>query len=125
MTIKSGLPINEAIPLIAKACGHHSFEKELLTLKRNIEKGNKMHSSMQNSPYFPHLLIEMIKIGEESGTLDYMLEKTSRFYENELNQLTANLRDLFEPLIMVILGVLIGGLVIAMYLPIFKMGTVL
>lgn len=125
MTLKAGLPLNECIPLIAKASGNNSFENALALVKQNIEKGNKIHSAMKNNSHFPHLLVEMIKIGEESGKLDDMLEKISLLYENELNQLTAYLSDLLEPLIMVILGVLIGGLVIAMYLPIFKLGTIL
>lgn len=125
ITLKAGLPISEAMQLIAKASGNISFEKELLLLKQNIEKGNKIHNAMRNSSHFPNLLVEMVKIGEESGTLDHMLEKISILYENELDQLTTYLSDLLEPLIMVILGVLIGGLVIAMYLPIFKLGTVL
>lgn len=125
ITLKAGLAISESIPLIAKASGNISFENDLMMVKQDIETGHKIHYAMRKNPHFPLLMVEMIRIGEESGTLDYMLEKISILYENELNQLTNYLSDLLEPLIMVILGVLIGGLVIAMYLPIFKLGTAL
>jgi len=123
ITLKAGLAISESIPLIAKASGNISFENDLMMVKQYIELGHKINNAMRKNPGFPVLMIEMIKIGEESGTLDDMLEKISILYENELDQLTSYLSDLLEPLIMVILGVLIGGLVIAMYLPIFKLGT--
>ncbi len=125
ITLKAGLTISESIPLIAKASGNFSFEKDLMTVKQHIEIGHKIHHAMRKNPNFPLLMVEMIKIGEESGTLDYMLEKISILYENELDQLTSYLSDLLEPLIMVVLGILIGGLVIAMYLPIFKLGSAL
>jgi type IV pilus assembly protein PilC len=123
VTLKAGLPISECISLIARASNNISFENALMTTKKCIETGHKIHHAMRNNTHFPVLMVEMIKIGEETGKLDYMLENISMFYENELDQLTTYLSDLLEPLIMVILGVLIGGLVIAMYLPIFKLGT--
>ncbi len=125
ITLKAGLTISESLPLIAKASGNVSFENDLMSVKQYIEVGYKIYNAMRKNPNFPSLMVEMIKIGEESGTLDDMLEKISILYENELDQLTSYLSDLLEPLIMLILGVLIGGLVIAMYLPIFKLGTAL
>lgn len=125
ITLKAGLTISESIPLIVKTSGNFSFANDLMKVKQHIEVGHKIHNSMRKNSNFPLLMVEMIRIGEESGTLDYMLEKISILYENELDQLTSYLSDLLEPLIMVILGVLIGGLVIAMYLPIFKLGTAL
>src|SRR4029078_3642521 len=110
ITLKAGLTISESIPLIAKTSNNFLFKKDLLTVKQHIEIGYKIHNAMDKNPSFPKLLVEMIKIGEESGTLAYMLEKISVLYENELDQLTNYLSDLLEPLIMVILGVLIGGL---------------
>ena len=79
---------------------------------------------MQNSEVFPHMVVQMVAIGEESGALDQMLSKVADFYEAEVDEAVESLSSLMEPLIMAILGVLIGGLVIAMYLPIFKLGAV-
>ena len=79
---------------------------------------------MQNADVFPNMVTQMVSIGEESGSLDQMLGKVADFYEDEVDEAVASLSSLMEPLIMVILGVLIGGLVIAMYLPIFKLGSV-
>lgn len=125
ITLRAGLPLNEAILLISKTGIHHEFELKLQHLKTSIEKGEKICNALHSTNYFPDLLIGMIKIGEETGMLDQILEKTSILYENEINRLMALISDLLEPLIMVILGVLIGTLIIALYLPIFNLGTLL
>lgn len=96
-----------------------------MILQRDILAGVQLHTAMQSNPLFPTLTIQMIKVGEESGMLEHMLEKIAELYEADIDYIVANLSQLLEPLIMVILGVLIGGLVIAMYLPIFKLGTVM
>ena len=85
--------------------------------------GQQLQYALQKTHLFPHLVQQMIAIGEESGELDYMLRKIAEFYEAEVDNFTDNLSALMEPIIMIILGLLIGGLVVAMYLPIFKMGS--
>ena len=121
----AGVPIMDAIKIIAPASGHSVYQQALLDLQNEISKGQQLHHAMQKNALFSILLIQMIKIGEETGALEQMLEKIAELYEAETDHLISKLSHLLEPLIMVILGVLIGGLVIAMYLPIFKLGTVL
>ncbi len=122
-TFSAGVPISDCLHSIAYATGSHFYAQIVLKLRVQITKGQQLHQAMQKHPVFPHLLIEMVKVGEESGTLEKMLEKMATIYESDLEHGMAMCGHLLEPLIMVILGVLIGGLVIAMYLPIFKLGT--
>ncbi|SRR5579883_136002 len=125
ITFAAGVPLTDALKIVATACGNSLFTKQFMILRSRIISGEQLHHAMQSLTLFPIMLVQMIKIGEESGTLDQMLEKIADLYESDIEQMVALLSQLLEPLIMVILGVLIGGLVIAMYLPIFKLGTVI
>ena len=93
-------------------------------IQRDVSAGTNLMSSMQNTGVFPTMVVQMVQIGEESGQLDSMLGKVADFFENEVDDAVDALASMMEPLIMVILGVLIGGLVVALYLPIFKLGSV-
>lgn len=93
-------------------------------IQTEVTTGSTLNASMQRSNLFPNMVLQMTAIGEESGALDDMLDKIADFYEEEVDNAVASLSSLLEPMIMVILGVLIGGLVVAMYMPIFKMGQV-
>lgn len=124
-TFAAGVPITDALHIIAKISGNSIFTQAIMTLQKNVNSGQQLHLAMQQNPLFPAMPIQMIKIGEETGSLEHMLEKIAEWYEADIDHFIANLSQLLEPLIMIILGVLIGGLVIAMYLPIFKLGTVL
>ncbi len=122
-TYTAGIPISESLNMIAYANGSSYYAQIILKLRSQITKGQQLHQAMQRQLFFPHLLTTMIKIGEESGTLDKMLEKIANIYESEIDHELSICSQMLEPLIIAILGVLIGGLVIAMYLPIFKLGT--
>jgi len=102
-----------------------TFNELIPKLRHKIQGGLALHQAMQLFPYFPLLMVQMIKIGEESGTLERMLSKIADFLEAEVAQFVSQLSQLLEPLIILVLGVLIGGLVIGMYLPIFKLGSAL
>lgn len=121
----AGIPITEAFKILAPMMGNHFYTQALLSVQRDINYGLSLHASLQKNSLFPPLMTQMIKIGEESGTLEIMLMKCATQYEAEFEYWMSHLSQLLEPLIMIILGVLIGGLVIAMYLPIFKLGTII
>ena len=121
----AGIPIVEAIQALTPATGNVFYQEALSFLHTQISKGQALHIAMQKNTLFPPLFVQMVKIGEESGALEHLLEKIANLYESEIDQTLSQLNHLLEPLIMVILGALIGGLVIAMYLPIFKLGTML
>lgn len=123
--LMAGIPISDSLQMTAHAASHLLYTDYILALRADIAKGRRLHHALQKNPLFPILVVQMVKIGEESGNLPHMLEKIAAIYESELDSLIENLTQLLEPLIMVILGVLIGGLVIAMYLPIFKQGTLI
>ncbi|MDA8561995.1 type II secretion system F family protein [Gammaproteobacteria bacterium] len=125
LVLKAGVSITESIPLIANTTHNTIFQKKLYNIKKEIEKGNNIYHTINGDIFFPNLFIEMIRIGEESGKLEAILDKLVLIYETELDQKIGYLIDLIEPLIMLTLGVLIGGIVIAMYLPIFKIGNIL
>jgi len=124
-TLAAGIPIIDALKLIAESTGSIIYRDAILTLDADIMQGHTLHQAMQKNSLFPNLLAQMIKIGEESGNLEQMLDKIADIYESEIDYFVTNLSHLLEPLIMIVLGVLISGLVIAMYLPIFKLGTLL
>jgi type IV pilus assembly protein PilC len=125
IALKSGIPIAQSLKILENIAGNLHYEQIISTLRADIAKGQQLHQSMQKYPHFPLMMIQMIKIGEESGTLEEMLEKIAEIYEFDINHLITHISQILEPLIMIILGVLIGGLVIAMYLPIFKLGTLM
>jgi type IV pilus assembly protein PilC len=122
--LSAGLTITHALHLLGEISANHSIQKALRQLHQDINAGQRIHQALQATPLFPPLLLRMIKIGEESGNLEAMLEKVAEFYEGDITSWINSFGQLLEPLIIMILGVLIGGLVIAMYLPIFKLGTV-
>lgn len=120
----AGVPLVEALESVAGAAGNRVYYDATKKIQSEISTGTSLTTSMQNSEVFPNMVLQMVAIGEESGALDSMLSKVADFYEGEVDDAVASLSSLMEPIIMVVLGVLIGGLVIAMYLPIFKMGQV-
>ena len=119
----AGVPLVDALTSVAGATGNIVYSEAVLKMREEIATGQQLHFSMQQAKIFPHMVVQMVAIGEESGNLDGMLAKVADFYEEEVDNAVDNLSSLLEPLIMVVLGVLIGGLVIAMYLPIFKLGA--
>jgi type IV pilus assembly protein PilC len=120
----AGVPLVEALDSVAGAAGNRVYMQATKKIQQEVSTGSSLTVSMQNSGVFPNMVLQMCSIGEESGALDAMLGKVADFFEREVDDSVDALASLMEPLIMVVLGVLIGGLVIAMYLPIFKMGQV-
>ncbi len=120
----AGVPMVEALDSVAGASGNHVFMEATQKIRSQVATGSSLANSLQGTGVFPNMLIQMVAIGEESGALDSMLSKVADYYEREVDDAVAGLSSLMEPFIMVILGTLIGGIVIAMYLPIFKMGSV-
>ena len=120
----AGVPLVEALDSVGGASGNQVFVEATIKIKNEVSTGTSLTLAMQNSERFPNMVLQMTAIGEESGALDSMLGKVADFYEAEVDDAVAALSSLMEPIIMVVLGVLIGGMVIAMYLPIFKMGSV-
>jgi type IV pilus assembly protein PilC len=120
----AGVPLVEAMESVAKAAGNIIFTEAILTMRDQVATGQQLQLTMAQSGIFPNMAVQMIAIGEESGALDAMCSKVADFYEAEVDSLVDSLSSLLEPLIMAVLGVLVGGLVVAMYLPIFKMGAV-
>jgi type IV pilus assembly protein PilC len=121
----AGVPLVEALESVAGACGNIVYEIAVLQMRDEVATGQRLQHAMENTERFPNMVIQMIAVGEESGSLDEMASKVADFYEDDVDNAVDGLASLLEPLIMAILGVLVGGLVIAMYLPIFKMGAVI
>ncbi len=120
----AGVPLVEALESVGGASGNQVFVEATNKIRGEVSTGTALTAAMQNTGRFPNMVLQMAAIGEESGALDSMLGKVADFYEAEVDDAVAALSSLMEPIIMVVLGVLIGGMVIAMYLPIFKMGSV-
>jgi len=120
----AGVPLVEALESVAGATGNIVYELAVLQIRDEVATGQRLQVAMENTDRFPNMVIQMIAVGEESGSLDDMSAKVADFYEEDVDNAVDNLSSLLEPLIMSILGVLVGGLVVAMYLPIFKMGSV-
>jgi type IV pilus assembly protein PilC len=120
----AGVPLVEALESVAGATGNIVYEQGVLQMRDEVATGQRLQQAMENSDLFPNMVVQMIAVGEESGSLDDMSAKVADFYEEDVDNAVDNLSSLLEPMIMAILGVLVGGLVIAMYLPIFKMGQV-
>jgi len=120
----AGVPLVEALESVAGATGNIIYENGVLEIRDEVATGQRLQRAMSNTNLFPNMVIQMIAVGEESGSLDEMSSKVADFYEEDVDNAVDNMSSLLEPLIMGILGVLVGGLVIAMYLPIFKMGAV-
>jgi type IV pilus assembly protein PilC len=120
----AGVPLVEALESVAGACGNIVFEDAVLKMRDEVATGQRLQRAMENTGIFPNMVVQMIAVGEESGSLDAMAGKVATFYEEDVDAAVDSMSSLLEPLIMLILGVLVGGLVIAMYLPIFKLGSV-
>jgi type IV pilus assembly protein PilC len=121
----AGVPLVEAMKSVAGATGNIVYQDGVLRMRDEIATGMRMQRAMENTELFPNMVVQMIAVGEESGSLDEMAGKVADFYEADVDAAVDSLSSLLEPLIMVILGTLVGGLVIAMYLPIFKLGAVI
>ncbi len=124
-TFAAGVPLNEALVTVANASGNIVYHDAIVIIKDSISTGQKLQVAIQRTGIFPIMVVQMIAIGEESGSLEQMLEKVANIFEEEVNLKVDALTSLLEPLIMLILGVIVGSLVVAMYLPIFKMGSVM
>jgi type IV pilus assembly protein PilC len=120
----AGVPLVEAFDSVAGAAGNAVYFDATKAIQREVTTGSSLTVAMQNTNVFPAMVLQMVAIGEESGSIDSMLSKVADFYEAEVDDAVEALSSLMEPIIMVVLGTLIGGMVIAMYLPIFKMGQV-
>jgi type IV pilus assembly protein PilC len=120
----AGVPLVEAMDSVAGAAGNVVYATAIRRMRDEIATGQQLQVSMRDTGLFPNMVVQMVAIGEESGSIDAMLAKVADFYEQEVDDAVDAMSSLMEPLIMAVLGVLIGGLVIAMYLPIFKMGQV-
>lgn len=123
-TFAAGVPLVEALDSVSGATGNVVFRNAVARIKQDVSSGTQLNFSMRTTGVFPSMAVQMAAIGEESGSLDAMLDKVASYYEEEVDNAVDNLTTLMEPMIMAVLGVLVGGLVIAMYLPIFQLGKV-
>jgi type IV pilus assembly protein PilC len=124
VTFKAGVPLVEALDTVGGATGNRVYTDAVRRMRDDVAVGYPVNVAMKQVNLFPHMVVQMTAIGEEAGALDTMLFKVAEFYEQEVNNAVDALASLLEPLIMVFLGVIVGGMVIAMYLPIFKLGAV-
>lgn len=124
ITLEAGMPIIEAMRSMADLMGNRLYVKAIRTICDDIASGNQLNISMAATGLFPTMVIQMTSIGEASGSLSDMLNKIADYYEDDVNTIVDNLSGLLEPLIMAVLGVIVGGFVVAMYLPIFKLGSI-
>ncbi len=120
----AGVPLVEALDSVGGASGNYVYKVATAKIQSEVSTGTSLTAAMQNASIFPNMVVQMVAIGEESGALDAMLSKVADFFEQEVDDSVEALSSLMEPIIMVVLGTLIGGMVIAMYLPIFKLGSV-
>ena len=120
----AGVPLVEALDSVGGASGNAVFAEATEKIQRDVSTGAALTTSMQSTAIFPTMVLQMASIGEESGSIDHMLGKAADFYEAEVDDMVAGLSSLMEPIIIVILGTVVGGIVVAMYLPIFKLGQV-
>ncbi|MDT3708818.1 MAG: type II secretion system F family protein [Pseudomonadaceae bacterium] len=124
-TFAAGVPLVDALDSVAGATGNVIFRNAVRKIQNDVSSGMQLNFSMRTTAVFPSMAVQMTAIGEESGALDEMLDKVAGFYEEEVDNMVDNLTTLMEPMIMAVLGVLVGGLIIAMYLPIFQLGGVI
>ncbi len=123
VTFRAGVPMVEALDAVSGATGSVVYKEAVLSMRDDIAVGHQLQLAMRQTNVFPNMVVQMTAIGEESGALDNMLFKVAEFYEEEVNNAVDTLSSLLEPLIMVILGVLVGGMVVSLYLPIFKLAA--
>ncbi len=124
-TFAAGVPLVDALNSTAGAAGNSVYSKAIIRIRDDVTSGTTLYNAIKSTGLFPHMLLQMVSIGEESGALDEMLDKVATHYEEAVDNAVDSLSSLMEPLIMSILGVLVGGLMIAMYLPIFMLGSVI
>jgi type IV pilus assembly protein PilC len=124
VTFKAGVPLVEALGIVAGATGNKVYEEAVLRMRDDVSVGYPVNMAMKQVNIFPHMVVQMTAIGEEAGALDTMLFKVAEYYEQEVNNAVDALSSLLEPMIMVFIGTIVGGMVIGMYLPIFKLGAV-
>jgi len=120
----AGVPLVEALESVAGATGNIVYENAVLRMRDEVATGQRLQRAMQTQGIFPNMVVQMIAVGEESGSLDSMAGKVATFYEAEVDNAVDSMSALLEPLIMVVLGIIVGSLVVAMYLPIFQLGNV-
>ena len=123
-TFAAGVPLVNALDSAAGASGNVVYRNAIIQIRNGVSTGQSLNNAVTMTGVFPNMAIQMIAIGEEAGSLDMMLDKVASFYEEEVDNAVDNISSLMEPFIMVVLGTLVGGLVIAMYLPIFQLGNV-
>jgi type IV pilus assembly protein PilC len=123
-TFSAGIPLVDALISAAGASGNYVYRTAVMAIRNEVVAGMQINVAMRTVDLFPDMVIQMVMIGEESGAIDDMLSKVATIFEQEVDDLVDGLTSLLEPLIMVVLGVLVGGMVVAMYLPIFKLGDV-
>jgi type IV pilus assembly protein PilC len=121
--VSSGVPILDGLTIVSKASGNRTIEAAILNARASIREGETIAEPLSRSGQFPPMVIQMISVGESTGALDTMLSKIADFYEDEVDVAVGNLTSLLEPFLMMFLGIVIGGVVIAMYLPIFNMAS--
>jgi type IV pilus assembly protein PilC len=122
--LSSGIAILESLVIVAKTAGNKVIEEALITARTHISQGRSISEPLKESGVFPPMVIQMIQVGETTGALDSMLNKVADFYEDDVDEAVTNLTALLEPALMVFLGIVLGGLIVAMYLPIFQLGSV-
>ncbi len=124
VTFKAGVPLVEALGIVAGATGNKVYEEAVLRMRDDVSVGYPVNMAMKQVNIFPHMVVQMTAIGEEAGALDTMLFKVAEYFEQEVNNAVDALSSLLEPMIMVFIGVVVGGMVVGMYLPIFKLASV-
>ncbi len=124
-TFAAGVPLPDALLLVARSSGNIKYYNAILAIRDGVSVGKRISNSMAQTKTFPHMVVQMVSIGEETGSLDAMLQKVANIYEEEVDLAVDGMTTLMEPFIMIILGLIVGGLVVAMYLPIFKLGSVI
>jgi type IV pilus assembly protein PilC len=123
LTFKAGVPLVEALDITSDATGSMVYSRAIKKIRDDVSVGYQLNMAMTQVNLFPHMVVQMASIGEEAGALDTMLFKVADYYENEVNNAVDALASLLEPAIMVIIGIMVGGMVVAMYLPIFKLAA--
>lgn len=123
VTFKAGVPLVEALETVAGACGNVVYEKAVMRIRDDVSVGYQVNMAMKQVGLFPHMVVQMTAIGEEAGALDTMLYKVAEFFEQEVNNAVDTLSTLIEPMVMMVIGVIVGSMVIGMYLPIFKLAA--
>jgi len=125
ITFAAGLPLIEALKTVSGSTGNILYSRATDTIRTSVSMGQQIHVAMEGTNMFPHMVVQMVAIGEESGSLEVMLKKVADVYEQDVDNAVDALGSLLEPIIMCILGILVGGLIMAMYMPIFKLGSVI